>query len=162
MYFLFLKVLPPHLYCPTLPLSYMFYLRFKKPIPIVVSGAFISIASVQIIFNLWLKRWIFSAKEKGKRKKRNEYKVAFQQIQVQPCSITLSHLKYDIALQGLPFGCIHYFMHKHNSSPRGLFSCNKIMTCILDFASMLHCLMVSFFSFFPFSIFLLKKLWKGC
>jgi len=60
---------------------------------------------------------IFSAKEKGKRKKRNEYKVAFQQIQVQPCSITFSHLKYDIALQGLPFGCIHYFMQYHNSSP---------------------------------------------
>jgi hypothetical protein len=59
----------------------------------------------------------FFRKEKGKRKKRNEYKVAFQQIQVQPCSITLSHLKYDIALQGLPFGCIHYFMHNHNSSP---------------------------------------------
>jgi hypothetical protein len=35
---------------------------------------------------------IFLGKEKGKRKKRNKYKVAFQQIQVQPCSIMLSYL----------------------------------------------------------------------
>jgi len=40
---------------------------------------------------------IFSGKEKGKRKKRNEYKVAFQQIQVQQYDITYSH-------------CISYFM----------------------------------------------------
>jgi len=83
----------------------------SKTYPQILSGACISIASVQIIFDLWLKRWIFSAKEKGKRKKRNEYKVAFQQIQVQPCSITIFHLKFNMALQGLPFGCIHYFMH---------------------------------------------------
>jgi hypothetical protein len=63
----------------------------SKTYPHKLSGACISIASVQIIFDLWLKRRIFSAKEKGKRKKRNEYKVAFQQIQVQPCSIKLSH-----------------------------------------------------------------------
>jgi hypothetical protein len=64
----------------------------SKTYPHILSGACISIASIQIIFDLRLKRWIFSAKEKGKRKKRNEYKVAFQQIQVQPCSITLFHL----------------------------------------------------------------------
>jgi hypothetical protein len=52
----------------------------------------IFIALVQVVFDGWLKRWIFLAKEKGKRKKRNEYKVAFQQIQVQPCSITIFHL----------------------------------------------------------------------
>jgi hypothetical protein len=64
----------------------------SKTYPHILSGACISIASVQINFDLWLKMWIFSAKEKGKRKKRNEYKVAFQQIQVQPCSIALFHL----------------------------------------------------------------------
>jgi len=31
----------------------------------------------------------FLAKEKGKRKKRNEYKAAFQQIQVQHSGITI-------------------------------------------------------------------------
>ncbi len=40
---------------------------------------------------------IFLGKEKGKRKKRNEYKVAFQQIQVQQYGITYSY-------------CISYFM----------------------------------------------------
>jgi hypothetical protein len=40
---------------------------------------------------------IFSGKEKGKRKKRNEYKVAFQQIQVQQYGIIYSH-------------CISHFM----------------------------------------------------
>jgi len=54
--------------------------------------ACIFIASVQVVLDEWLKWWIFSGKEKGKRKKLNEYKVAFQQIQVQHCSIKLYHL----------------------------------------------------------------------
>jgi hypothetical protein len=82
-----------------------------------LSSSFIFIAFVHIIFKFYLSIVIFLGKEKGKRKKRNEYKVAFQQIQVQSCSIKLYHLKYNIALQGLPSGCIHYFMHKHYPSP---------------------------------------------
>jgi len=34
----------------------------SKTYPHILSGACISIASVQIIFDLWLKMWIFSAK----------------------------------------------------------------------------------------------------
>jgi hypothetical protein len=40
---------------------------------------------------LWLKKTIFLGKEKGKRKKGNKYKVAFQQIQVQQYGITISN-----------------------------------------------------------------------
>jgi hypothetical protein len=36
---------------------------------ILLSRVCIFIASVQVFFDGWLKRWIFSAKEKGKRKK---------------------------------------------------------------------------------------------
>jgi hypothetical protein len=93
--------LPPHLYCPTQPTTYSLYLTPYSP---YFPAACISLAFVQIIFDRWLKRTIFLGKEKGKRKKGNEYKVAFQQIQVQPCSITLSYMSHNIALQGLPSG----------------------------------------------------------
>ena len=67
-------------------------LLYHNPHFHILFEACIFIAFVQIILDGCLKRRIFSGKEKGKRKKRNEYKVAFQQIQVQPCSITISQL----------------------------------------------------------------------
>jgi len=41
----------------------------QKSHPHILSGVCIFIAFIQIIFYLWLKRWIFLSKEKGKRKK---------------------------------------------------------------------------------------------
>jgi len=78
---LILKGIAVSFILPRAALSRQINLSFQILHLHVLSGACISIAFVQIIFDLWLKRLIFSGKEKGKRKKRNEYKVAFQQIQ---------------------------------------------------------------------------------
>jgi hypothetical protein len=74
----------------------------------ILLGACKPIAFVQIIFDMWLKRMIFSGKEKGERKKRNEYKVALQQIQVQQYGIIYSHCISHFML--IPFLYMQYLI----------------------------------------------------
>jgi len=68
------------------------YPSYHKPHPLILSGAWISFAFVQVILDGCLKSRNFSGKKNRKRKKGIEFTIAFQQIQVQPCSITISPL----------------------------------------------------------------------
>jgi len=70
---------------------------------------------------------IFSGKEKGKRKKRNEYKVAFQQIQVQQYGIIYSHCISHFML--FSFLYMQYLIFTPYCCPSGAF----IILCITRF-----------------------------
>jgi hypothetical protein len=68
------------------------YPSYHKTHPPILSGAWISFVFVQVVLDGCLKSRNFLGKEKRKRKKGIEFTIAFQQIQVQPCSITFPHL----------------------------------------------------------------------
>jgi hypothetical protein len=92
MYCLLLKGIAVSFILPHAAPKLHVYPSYQKPHLHILYEAFISIAFVQVVLDGCLKSRNFLGKEKRKRKKGIEFTIAFQQIQVQPCSNTISPL----------------------------------------------------------------------